>query len=60
MNGSLDELGYENGVLDQSMSFSDLKALSHINERAQAADRDPHFSVRIREGLPRMPKSSGA
>ena len=56
----LDALGYENGALDQPMPFSELKARSHINERAEAADRDPHFSVRIREGLPRMSESSGA
>ncbi len=60
LNGYLDELGYENGALDQSMPFSELKARSHINERARAADRDPRFSARIREGLPRMSESPGA
>jgi hypothetical protein len=42
------------------MPFSELKARSHINERAQVADRDPRFSVRIRKGLPRMSESPGA
>ena len=60
LNGYLDELGYENGALDQSMPFSELKVRSHINERAQAADRNPRFSVLIREGLPRMSESPGA
>ncbi len=59
-NGYLDELGYENGALDQSMPFAALKARSHINECARAADGDPRFSVLIRAGLPRMPESSGA
>ncbi len=58
LNGYFDELGYENGALDQS--FLALKARSHINQRARVADRDPRFSVRIREGLPRMSESPGA
>ena len=35
-------------------AFSVLEAKSHINERAQAANDDPRFSVRSRDGLPRM------
>ena len=58
--GYLDELGYENGALDRSMPFAELKARSHINERAQAAGSDPDYSLRIREGLPRMSESPGA
>lgn len=57
LNGYLDELGYENGAFDNSLPFSELKARSHINARAQAADRDPRFSVRIRQGVPRMTES---
>jgi hypothetical protein len=30
------------------------KRLSHINDRARAADHDPAFSNRIRDGLPGM------
>ncbi len=60
LNGYLDELAYDIGALDQSMSFLALKARSPINERAQAADRDPRFSVRIRAGLPRMSENPGA
>ncbi len=57
LNGYLDELAYEIGALDQSMPFEALKARSHINDRAKAADGDPRFSLRIREGLPRMSES---
>jgi hypothetical protein len=59
LNGYFDELGYENGAFDNSLSFPELKALSHINERAQAADRDPRFSIRIRQGVPRMTEAPG-
>jgi membrane protein implicated in regulation of membrane protease activity len=54
VNGYFDELAYEIGAVDRSLPFSVLKAKSHINERAKAAGADPRFSVRIREGLPRM------
>ena len=59
VNGYLDELAYENGTLDRAMPFSELKARSRINERAQAAGFDPSFSVRIRKGVPRMNESPG-
>ena len=42
------------GTIDRSLPFPVLKAKSHINERAKAANHDPRFLVRIREGLPRM------
>jgi hypothetical protein len=54
VNGYLDELAYDNGAVDRSLPFADLKAHSHINERARAADDAPDFSTRIREGLPGM------
>lgn len=54
VNGYLDQMAYENGRLDRSLPFAELKARSHINERGQAADKDPEFSKRIREGLPGM------
>jgi hypothetical protein len=57
LNGHLDELGYENGALDRSMPFAELKAKSRVNDRARAADADPAFSLRIRAGLPRMVES---
>jgi len=54
LNGYLDELAYDIGAIDRSLPFAVLKAKSHVNERAKAANDDPRFSVRIREGLPRM------
>jgi hypothetical protein len=52
VNGSIDEHAYELGAIDTSLPFVELKRLSHINDRARAADRDPAFSSRIRDGLP--------
>ena len=54
LNGHLDELAYDIGAFDRSLPFSALKAKSLVNDRAKAADADPQFSARIREGLPRM------
>ena len=60
LNGYLDELAYDIGAIDRSLPFAELKAKSHVNERAKAANDDPRFSVRIREGLPRMaPTAAG-
>lgn len=52
VNGRLDELGYERGNIDTTLPFEELRRRSDIVQTAQAADADPHFSVRIREGLP--------
>ena len=49
INGSIDQMAYERGTLDQSMPFEQLKARSLITEKAKAADKDPAFSKRIRE-----------
>jgi hypothetical protein len=54
VNGYFDELAYDIGAIDRSLPFSVIKAKSHINKVAKAADEDPHFSARIRDGLPRM------
>jgi hypothetical protein len=54
LNGRLDELAYDIGAFDRSLPFPVLKGKSLVNERAKAADGDPQFSVRIRDGLPRM------
>jgi len=51
-NGHIDELLYERGAIGQSLPFDELKERSHIDARAKAADQDPAFSARIREGLP--------
>jgi hypothetical protein len=50
----LDERLYETKVVDQSLPFPELKAHSHINERAKATNDAPDFSKKIREGLPGM------
>src|SRR6185369_3650146 len=47
INGSIDQMAYERGTLDQSLPFEQLKARSLINEKAKAADKDPAFSKRI-------------
>ena len=60
VNGYFDELAYDIGAIDRSLPFSVLKAKSHINERAKAAAADPHFSLRIRDGLPRMSLDRGS
>ena len=52
VNGFIDEMMYERGTVDTSLPFAELKKRSHINARARAADDDPDFSLRIREGLP--------
>ena len=50
-NGHLDEMFYEKGIIDTSRPFAEVKAASLIDERAKAADQDPQFSRRIREGI---------
>jgi len=52
VNGTVDEHAYDLRPIDTSLPFAELKSLSHINDRARAADRDPNFSSRIRDGLP--------
>ena len=52
LSGHTAEYAYENGRLDRSLPFPELKRRSLINAKAQAADKAPDFSRRIREGLP--------
>ncbi len=52
-NGYADEMLYERGALASGLPFTELKAASLIDDRAQAAGRDPAFWRRIREGVPR-------
>ena len=51
LNGYLDEMLYERGTIDTGRPFPEVKAGSLIDSRAQAADQDPDFSRRIREGI---------
>lgn len=52
LSGHVPEYLYGLGRLDRSRPFADLQRLSRMNDRATAADRDPAFSQRIRDGLP--------
>jgi hypothetical protein len=51
INGYADQLLYERGELVGQLPFADLKKQALINDKAKAADHDPHFSRRIRDGL---------
>jgi hypothetical protein len=55
VNGKGDELLYSRGMIDTSLPFPEMRARSDITAKAKAADRDPDFSARIREGLPPRP-----
>lgn len=52
LNGHLDELLYERGMIVTNLPFVELKKLSHINAQARAADSAVDFSQQIRKGLP--------
>ncbi len=54
VNGLGDQLFYERGIIDTSLPFAELRALSRVNDRAKAAGDAPDFSGKIREGLPGM------
>ena len=53
VSGYFPEYAYDQGSLDTDLPFAQLKSMSLINDKAHAADHDPDFSRRIREGLPR-------
>jgi hypothetical protein len=53
LSGYVPDYLYELGRFDTTKTFPELEKLSHVNARAQAADKDPAFSERIREGLPK-------
>ena len=52
VNGWSDRYLYRAGLFDTSMPFRELRARSLINPAAIAAQDDPDFPARIREGLP--------
>jgi hypothetical protein len=58
LSGYVPDYLYELGKMDTTKSFPELEKLSRVNERAHAADKDPAFSERIREGLPKPPAAS--
>src|SRR6266496_6470007 len=60
LNGKADEVLYEHRALvTGGLPFAELKQRSLIDARAKAADKDPAFSARIREGLPEQATPSG-
>jgi hypothetical protein len=52
LSGYAPEYAYDMGRLDRSLPFDELKRRAHINAVAQAADKAPDFSQRIRAGFP--------
>ena len=52
VNGYLPGYLYSRGVLDTQLPFDQVKALAHVDERAQAAGSSPEFSRLIRAGTP--------
>ena len=52
INGHLDQLLYERGIIATNLPFAELKKQSLVNARAKAADKDPAFSQHIRQNLP--------
>lgn len=54
INGKGDELLYKDGgLVTGGLPFAELKQRSLIDDRAKAADKNPDFSARIRDGLPK-------
>lgn len=52
LNGFIDSYLYYSGRVNTTLSFEELRRRSLINEVAQAADKAPDFSDRIRAALP--------
>jgi hypothetical protein len=59
LSGHAAEYAHDNGRLDPSLPFEELRRRSRINAAAGAADRAHDFSRRIREGLPGMGGPAG-
>ena len=51
--GYLDRMLYDGGAVDTRLPFEQLKAAGRVTERAKAAGRNPGFSERIRDAVPR-------
>jgi hypothetical protein len=52
LSGYAAEYAYQQGRLDTSLPFEELRRRSQINDAARAAEAAPDFSRRIRRGLP--------
>ncbi len=59
VNGYLDEMLYQQGSQNVRLPFPELRSRSSIDSRAKAADGQPDFSARIRDGLPARPPYRG-
>jgi hypothetical protein len=53
LSGYVPDYLYELGRIDTTKPFPELEKLSHVNERAHAADNNASFSQRLRQGLPK-------
>jgi len=53
VTGYVDRMLYDRGAVDTRLPFEQLRAAGRVTERAKAAELDPAFSARIREGVPR-------
>jgi hypothetical protein len=53
VTGYVDRMLYDRGAVDTRLPFEQLRSAGRVTERARAADGDPAFSARIREGVPR-------
>ena len=51
INGYLDQMIYERGVVSRQLGFAELRERSRINARAQQAGNAVDFSRQIRQGL---------
>lgn len=51
LTGDVDKRMYNEGLLDQSVPFLQLRQQANIDVRAQEAGQDPHFSQKIRTHL---------
>lgn len=58
VSGYLAEFLYRLELLDTSLPFQQLRAAADIRDRSRAADGDPDYWRRIREGLPNPNKSA--
>jgi hypothetical protein len=54
LNGLIDAYLHRIGILDNRLTFPELRRRSHINEVARAAGNVEDFSARIRQALPVM------
>jgi len=55
LNGRIDQMLYEQGVINTSLPFETLRERSHVNEMARRAGQDADFSGMIRSGIPGRP-----